>query len=413
MEGRVGPVTEAERIRSLDVLRGFALLGILVMNVQSFAMPFSAYTNPTNYGDLTGVNFAVWLTGHLLVDQKFITIFSMLFGAGIVLMTSRLQARGERPARWHYRRMLWLLLIGLLHAYALWYGDILYLYALGGMVVYPCRKWKPRTLLVTGIVLIAVACAITIFFGLSMPRWPQQEQENVRQMWTPSAQKIGEELQAYRGGWLEQMKHRVPLSFQFQTFFMLMFIWRPLGLMLMGMALYKLGVFAAERSSTFYGRMVAAGFLLGVPLVGYGAYRNFAAGWALEYSMFYGMEYNYWGSLLVSLGWVGVLMLVCKSGALAGLTHRLAAVGQMAFTNYLLHTLLCTTIFYGHGLGWFGSVPRVGQILIVFAIWALQLIVSPLWLRHYQMGPFEWVWRSLTYGAPAPFRRGQLAPSTA
>src|SRR5574341_938111 len=115
MEGRMGPVTEAERIRSLDVLRGFALLGILVMNVQSFAMPFSAYTHPTVYGDLTGVNFAVWLTGQLLVDQKFITIFSMLFGAGIVLMTSRLQARGERPARWHYRRMLWLLLIGLLH----------------------------------------------------------------------------------------------------------------------------------------------------------------------------------------------------------------------------------------------------------------------------------------------------------
>src|SRR5712671_5829811 len=118
-----GPVAETERIVPMDVLRGFALLGILVMNIQSFAMVGAAFDNPTAYGDLNGGNFLVWLFSHLLADQKFLSIFSMLFGAGIVLIWQKAESSGARPARLHYRRVGWMIVFGLLHAYLLWYGD--------------------------------------------------------------------------------------------------------------------------------------------------------------------------------------------------------------------------------------------------------------------------------------------------
>jgi uncharacterized protein len=216
---------------------------------------------------------------------------------------------------------------------------------------------------------------------------------------------VNREIEAYRGGWLQQMEHRVPTSFEFQTFFTLMFIWKPLGLMLVGMAFYKTGVLAAQASRGFYGGMIASGVLLGLPMIAWGVYRNFSAGWTLRYSMFLGAEWNYWGSLFVAFAWVGAVMLLCQSGAAAGLRSRLAAVGRMAFTNYLLHTFIATSVFYGHGLGYFGRFERWQQFLFVLAVWMFQLWVSPAWLRRFQFGPFEWMWRSLTYGEPQPFRR--------
>src|SRR5258708_23123865 len=142
-----GHVAGPERIVPMDVLRGFALLGILVMNIQLFAMVEAAYDNPTAYGDLNGANFLVWLLSHLFADQKFISIFSMLFGAGIVLMWRKAERSGARPARLHYRRMGWLILFGLLHAYLLWYGDILYAYGICGLFVCLFRRKSPRTLI--------------------------------------------------------------------------------------------------------------------------------------------------------------------------------------------------------------------------------------------------------------------------
>ena len=166
-----GSVAQDARIDSIDVLRGFALLGILVMNIQLFAMPEAAYYNPTAYGDLEGANLYVWLGGRLLADQKFMTIFSMLFGAGIVLMTARAEARGE-SGRVHYRRMGWLGLIGLLHAHLLWFGDILFLYAVCGMLVYPLRRQSAGRLLAIGTATVAVASVIFAGLQASLPSWP-------------------------------------------------------------------------------------------------------------------------------------------------------------------------------------------------------------------------------------------------
>ena len=401
------PVTEKERIVSIDVLRGFALLCILPMNIQYFSMISAAYQNPTVYGDLTGANYWVWFLCHVLADQKFMTIFSMLFGAGILLMTSRIEATGRPSALVHYRRMGWLIVFGLAHAYLLWSGDILVAYGMCGLLVYLFRKFRPRTLLVLGLLTIAVASASLASYGAWSQHWSPAEVQAAReQLWVPTPSQAATEIQAYRGTWTAQMKFRAPESAQMETIFFVAFtFWRVTGLMLAGMALLKLGVFSARQPASLYWTMIAIALCYGIPLTLYGTHRDFAAGWDFRYSFFQGAQFNYWASLLVSLGWVGAIMLACRSTTLLPITRRLAAVGRMAFTNYIMHTVICTTLFYGHGFGLFGKIERVWQFAIVVAIWLLQLVVSPIWLRYFLFGPLEWLWRCLTYMQWEPLRR--------
>lgn len=404
-----GPVTEADRIRSLDVLRGFAVLGILTMNIGSFAMPSAAYQNPVVWGDLTGWNGWVWRLTHLLGDLKFMAIFSMLFGAGMVLMAERREARGQPVVGLHLRRMGWLLVFGLVHAYALWYGDILVWYAVTGTLVYVFRRRKPRTLITTAFLFWVLGTGILAGAGLSVSQWPQAELAATVAELDPPPEALQAEVDTYRGGWLQQMDYRVPEAWSMHTeVYPAWAFWRVGGLMLFGMALFKLGVFSAKARTTTYATFVGAALVVGLPLVWLGIVRNTANDWAAPDFFFLGSLYNYWGSLFVALGWVGLVMLVCRAEVLPGLTSRLAAVGRMAFTNYIAQTLLCTALFYGHGLGWFGSVDRVGQAGIVLAVWALLLLASPWWLERYRAGPLEWLWRSLAYGRRQPFRRGTV-----
>lgn len=402
------PVAESDRLVAMDVLRGLVLLGILVMNIQSFSMPMAAYMNPTAYGDLTGANLWAWAGSHLFFDQKFIAIFAMLFGAGILLMTSR---AGGDAGRIHRRRMGWLILFGLLHAHVFWYGDILYWYGMVGLVAYLFRNRAPRTLIAAGAAFILIGFLLPVGIGFAMPADAIAEIRDNE--WRPTADVIAAEVAAYRGGPLAQAAHRSPLALTFETFYLIFMGWKILGLMLIGMALLKLDVFSARREPASYALLAAAGFAIGLPLVAFGMRQNFAHGWSVHYSMFFGVQWNYWGSAFVSLGYIGLCMWIVRTGALAGVTARLAAVGRTAFSNYILQTLLATTIFYGHGLGLFGSVERTGQLAVVVLIWSLQLIVSPMWLRAYRFGPLEWAWRSLTYGRRQPMRtfRASLSPS--
>ena len=168
------PVTADERIVSLDVLRGFAILGILIMNIQSFSMIGAAYLNPTAYGNLTGLNRVVWTLGHLFADMKFISIFSMLFGAGVVLFATRLESRGQRPGPVHYRRTFWLLVIGLAHGFLLWYGDILAIYALIGFIVYLFWRRSPLALLITGVAVMCVGTLLYVGAGVGITMAPPE-----------------------------------------------------------------------------------------------------------------------------------------------------------------------------------------------------------------------------------------------
>jgi len=281
-----------------------------------------------------------------------------------------------------------------------------------GMVVYPLRHLSPGRLVALRTTLLAVGSAFSVGTGMSLPYWPEEALSALSdEGWRPTPEVLEAELAVYRGGWLAQMPSRSADALAFEAVLLVIWgFWRASGLMLIGMALFKRDVFSAGRSMRFYAGLIAAAVAVGLPLQAYGLSLDFARGWPV-WSFFIGMQFNYWPSIAVSLGYLGLVMLACRNAALHGLTRPFAAVGQTALTNYLLQTVLCTLVFYGHGLGWFGSVDRVGQVGVVAAVWAMQLAASPLWLRRFRFGPAEWAWRSLTYGERQPLRRATLDPA--
>lgn len=423
------PVAPASRAASVDILRGFALCGILFINVIAFGRHATEYMNPTAAGPLDGANFVAWLFSAIFIDMKFISIFSMLFGAGLVLLGDRIETRdgAQGFAGVYYRRIGWLLLFGMLHAWLFWYGDILVSYAICGLALYPLRKLRPVTLLVIGAALLVVPVVIFAGLGAAMHLWythggvtealaaqargdtltPAQTSaisawNDAMKDWAPSAEVLAAERAAYTGSWLDAFFERAEHNFFMQFFMIPLFsVWRCGGLMLVGMALMKLGVFAAQRSTAFYLRMAFIGLATGLPLCVLAAWDSSRDNFSYARTMAVAFNLNYVGSVGMSLAYVAILMLLYLSRLLTeqSLVGRsFAAMGRMAFTNYLMHTLICTTIFYGYGLGQFGAWER-WQLVFVFvpALLLLQLSYSPLWLSRFRMGPAEWLWRTLTY----------------
>jgi len=409
--GPAGPVLGNERIVSLDALRGVAILGILVMNIYAFAMPFIAYSNPLAMGGVEAHNIGTWFFTHIFFDQKFLSIFAMLFGAGMILMTGRAEARGARYGRIFYRRQFWLLVIGALH------------------VVYLFRKRSPRTLIIIACLLLpislvgnygrSVSVAQTIVAVAEIQDLQgageelSDEQKKLLKRWessraftAPNAEDLQKDLDAYRGSYLDIVKHRAPTVLMMQIFVTLFFgISRIAALMMIGAALMKLGVLSGERSTAFYRNLMLAGYLLGLPLTIFSAVSLNAHAFDTLYMLRVGGIANYIGSLVVAFGHIGLVMLIVKSGVLRRLMERFAAVGRMAVSNYLMHSLVLTTIFYGYGLGLYGTIPRFWQMGFVVGVIALQLFLSTWWLSRYRFGPVEWLWRSLTYWKRQPMRR--------
>lgn len=423
------PVTETERLVAIDALRGVAVLGILVMNIYGFAMPFVAYQNPLAYGGTEWYNLGTWFFTHIFFDQKFMTIFSILFGAGLVMMMTRAEARGSKYGSIWYRRNFWLLLIGAAHGYLIWMGDILYHYAFMGMLIYPMRNRSPRALVITGGVLLAFGMLMSFAGGSQMLKLQASSAEIVQiqeagekltdeqaatlEQWEamamfmkPPGEQVAEDMAAYTGDYKGIVEHRLPTVQMMQTQALIGFIfWRVGGLMLIGMALMKLGILSGERSTAFYRKMMLLGYGFGLPVVLYSAWSLQAHQWDMTYIFRIGGQANYVASLLIAFGHISLLMLIVKSGALKRFMDRLAAVGRMAFTNYLMHSIILTTVFYGYGFGLYGQVPRAWQMAFVAAVLSFQLWLSPLWLQHFRFGPAEWLWRSLTYWRLQPMRR--------
>ncbi|MEO1366311.1 MAG: DUF418 domain-containing protein [Acidobacteriota bacterium] len=407
-------------------MRGVAVLGILAMNIYAFAMPLQAYMNPLQGGGTGALSLGVWFANHMVFDQKFMPVFSMLFGAGLVLMAER---AGDGPfAGVWYRRQLWLLVIGALHGYLLWFGDILFNYATLGLVLYPLRRRSPRFLIATGAALLTLGLGVSALIGQyghaqaeragailqkkadgleltaedrrQLSAWAQ-----MRPMMAPIAEDIARDVEAYRGGYRENLAQRARTTFMMQTAgLILVGIWRVGALMLIGMALMKLGVFSAARSDGFYLRLMAFGYGLGVPLVATSAWVLWSIRWDEVKLQRFGIQWNSVGGVLMAVGHIALVMLACRRRWWPGLQRRLEAVGRMALSNYLAHTLVLTPIFYGFGLGLYGRLERPTQVLIVLALWALQLWWSPAWLRTRRFGPAEWLWRSLTYRKPQRMR---------
>jgi uncharacterized protein len=367
--------------------------------------------------------------------MKMMTLFSMLFGAGLVLMGERSDQRGSSLRGVYYRRCLWLLVIGILHAYFIWFGDILVMYAECGLIIYLFRHWRPRTLIPVGIAMLCVLVPIVVGFaaGFDFVESTAQKAEAAEkagkqptrfQAWIyhdvwktkilpeldPNSPKRVEafekSIKLHRGGYLEIMKERSKKLVVAQTVgFLLAGFWLAGGRMLIGMGLMKLDVFSGRRSRRFYIGLMLLGYGIGLPLVAFDAYESIRTDFGFRFPLHGGIFLNYFGSVLVALGHVGALILIYKSGQLTWLTARLAAVGRMALSNYLMHSIVCTTLFYGYGFGMFGHVNRTGMAGIVLVIWIVQLMISPIWLERFQFGPAEWLWRSLTYWKLQPMVR--------
>ncbi|MDH3746678.1 MAG: DUF418 domain-containing protein [Gammaproteobacteria bacterium] len=425
------PVSSSERLISLDVLRGVAVLGILVMNIYAFAMPFIAYSNPLAMGGLEPLNIGTWFFTHILFDQKFMSIFSMLFGAGMILMAERAEEQGVRFAGILYRRQFWLLVLGLIHAYLIWFGDILFFYAVVGMIIYVFRKKSPITLIVIASLLLPVTLLFSFAGGTYMQdlkiraeallvqqaageTLSEADQATIdewaeeRSFLVPGQEELEKELIAYSGGYADNLEHRVPFVWSFQMEGLPFFIvWRVGGMMLIGMALMKLGILSAKESVRLYRNLMIAGYTVGLPLTTFSAVNAYWHAFEPLYMLRVGMIPNYIGSIFVALGHIGLVMLIVKTGVLRVLVDRFAAVGRMALTNYLMHSVVMTTIFYGYGFGLYGTVPRFWQMWFAVGLVALQLALSPWWLARYRFGPAEWLWRSLTYGQRQAMRRRQ------
>ena len=430
-----GPVGRKERLIALDALRGVAVLGILVMNIYAFAMPFAAYANPLAWGGSEPLNVLTWAVTHVVFDQKFMSIFSMLFGAGIVLMNERSLQKAQPFGRVFFRRQFWLLAIALIHAYLIWFGDILFFYAVIGMLVYAFRNMAPGKLVVVGCLLLLVAPLLSFGGGTYMEdlkaRAEQLEQQQLEgteltdeqlatvEEWSearsfilPGDEEIAADVAAYTGSWRDGLEHRLSFVASFQVNGMLFYVlWRVGGLMLIGMALMKAGILSGERDRNFYRTLMLTGYLAGLPLTAWSAINAAAHGYDPLYMFRVGNLWNYVGSIVVAFGHIGLVMLAVTSGWLQSLLQRFAAVGQMALTNYLTHSIVMTALFYGWGMGLYGTVPRFWQMAFVAGLVGAQLLLSPWWLARFRFGPVEWLWRSLTYWRRQPMRLGGTGPA--
>ncbi|WP_254864203.1 DUF418 domain-containing protein [Halovivax gelatinilyticus] len=393
-----GPTPPSERIVALDALRGFALLGILVINIRVFSMPERVLANPTIYGDFSGANYWAWFVGHVFAEGTFIALFTILFGGGVILFTRRADRGGREPFDLYFWRIGWLLAFGLAHAYLLWYGDILVAYALCGLFVVLLKDLTARVLATVGVLFLAVPSVIEALAGLFA------DPAIVASTWEPSTASIEAEFAAYRGSYVDQFSHRIPAAFGRQTSGFLGYTaWRVGGLMLLGMALFKWGVLTNERTTREYGRLIAVGGAGGIAVILAGVWYVESADWGVEAALFY-RQFNYWGSIALAVAYVGLVMRFCRWRPTGMVSTGLAAVGRTAFSNYILQTVLATSIFYGHGLGLFGHVTRVEALGIVVVIWAIQIPLSVLWLHYFRYGPIEWLWRVLTYRERQPLR---------
>jgi uncharacterized protein len=421
----VRPVGKAERIESVDVLRGFALLGILLLNILSFSYHFAATWNPAIDGGATGWNLAIWFVQMIFWDGKMRATFSLVFGASLMLLTTRLDEKGTAGADVYFRRALWLMVFGIVHAYLIWWGDILFPYALGALLLYPFRRLSAKALLIVAGVMFVFLTGMPFGKGFHMRdvrakaqeaiaaekagKTLTDEQKETKKDWEeflkntlPNREQLDKEYTAYRGGYVSGLKHRAKVVIRWHSIPIYMpFLWDMFAMMLIGMALFKSGVLSAERSYRLYTWMAVIGFAVGLPMNAWSAWETHRHNFEPILTLKYFATYQP-GRLLVAMGYWAALMIICKAGVLRWLTRPVAAVGQMAFSNYIMHSVIGCVIFYGYGFGLIGKLERWQLYPIVAGIWAFQLIASPIWLRHFYFGPLEWCWRSLTYWKRQP-----------
>lgn len=407
----------ADRIVTLDVIRGAAVMGILSVNIVAFSMIEAAYLNPAALGWPDPASLAVWIANMLLVDGKFRTLFSALFGASMLLVIAHAEAKGESGWRVHWRRMAVLLAIGAAHAILVWRGDILTLYAMSGFLAFLFRNQPVEKLVAAGLAMCLFNVALFAAIGITLVNQDiaahsaGASAEVVRD-WTlnlgsfyPSLQAVAEDRAVYGGSWSGIVAHEAGEAAGIVTNNLIL-LPETLGLMLLGMAGLKSGFLTGSWSIEAYRRIGAWGIAVGIAgflglVIGDIASRFYVP------TLLTGFESLMVPfQLLMAAGYAALLVLIAKSTG--HLAQRFAAVGRAAFSNYLGTSLICTFVFYGWGLGLYGKLTRAEAWLLVPIVWTLMLLWSKPWLDRFRYGPFEWLWRSLARGKLQPMRKAPL-----
>lgn len=388
------------RLTEFDVLRGVAVLGILLLNIHAYAGPAIWQQHPVSATHWTFIDQSVVWLSLTFGAEKFLTILSLLFGAGVALFAQRaplydsLTAQ-RKSSRQHYRRMAVLGALGTVHAYGLWFGDILVSYAICGVCLWWLRELPIRTQCGLAAVLLAVPPGMYVLVQQSIAYWPAEQVAEFAANWRVDAEALQREVLAYQGGWWDQWPVRRQQAWEAQTsVFVTYTLWRTLGLMLLGMAWVRSGYQVSQLVQTSEQRwawVLAA--LVGILLCGFGAARQL---WFVPEdlpTLFLLPLWNYAGSLLLASVYMVVIVRWAQCATHSSWRERWCRVGQMALSLYLLQTLIATTVFYGHGLGQFSLWPPIALFGMVLVMTVLSLWWAPWWLRHFPLGPAEWLWR--------------------
>jgi uncharacterized protein len=413
----VAPVQQTERIQIVDILRGFALLGILFVNMTIFSRPIQAILFPSDPAAPWFDHAAEWLI-HFLGEGKFYALFSMLFGLGLTLQMERIEARGGRFVPLYLRRLLVLLGFGLVHAFLVWIGDILILYALIGFLLILFRKAKPRTLLVWIVILVALPllfnAGITglIELGKSVPEGAQQIEVVFAETIASFETDLARAYQVYAdGNFAAITAQRIYdyTSMGVSAYFVMGF--NVLAMFLLGVYFGKQGIFRnLEANRGLFRKLLAWGLILG--LGGNALYATLILSLSRiepTWPLLLATVAQAIGAPLLMLAYVSAFCLLALSPVWGKRLQVLAPVGQMALTNYLTQSIVCTLIFYGYGLGLFGQMGMAAGIGLTFVIYLLQIPISHWWMKRFKYGPAEWLWRSLTYLKPQLMSREKTA----
>ena len=440
------PVAQSERIFTLDMIRGIAILGILLMNMPMFSTPFPIALDPFVLNEQGTINYRIWYAVNWIFDGTQRALFSILFGAGIVLFVSRQEKKfnGLIPADYFFRRQLWLILFSLIDVYILlWNGDILLDYACFGMLLFVFRNLSPRALIVAASVSMllmiarenrdlyerksmiregeAIAALDTTVTKLSSI---QRETFNKMTEFKESSQRDAklkestESIEKFTTSYASVYNARTNDYVRNLSMYMYFFPWDVLTCMLLGMALFKLGILTGTAPLRVYTWMCLGGLGVGL-FLSWIRMEMFIANRANWFEIVKTLPFSFYELTRIprALGILGLIMLLYKSNWFKWIFSSMRPVGQMAFTNYLMQSLICGMLFNAYGFKLYGQLERYETYLIVLYIWIFQIIFSNVWMRYFLFGPFEWAWRSLTYWKIQPFVRARenavdvLAPS--
>ena len=431
VENSFAPLKTSDRIQSLDIMRGIVLFGILLMNINGMGL-YHAYSDPTVAGGSTGWDLYTWITTNMFFEGTMRALFSLLFGVGMFVLLDRLEKKGAgiNAANIYFRRLTWMLLFGLIHGYLLlWIGEILFEYALMGFLVFSFRNMAPKKLIMIAVFLFASGAVWTYFEYKSDVKYVEQvaqaksfkatgkpltkELKEADEKW----QKLEEERTTVaveehntnmRKGYFHVVGFLAPINTRYNEEDPYRYdLFDVLSMMLLGIALFKLNILSATKSYRFYVIMALIGYSIGLSVNYYEVMTIMNSNFSFLGFSKTQITYDA-GRIPVAMGHIAAIMLLCKLPLLQWLKMRLAAVGKMALTNYIMHSVIAMFFFTGAGLGMFGKLQRHELLYVVFSIWIFQLIISPIWLKYFEFGPIEWLWRNLSYQKMHPFRKTKI-----